>query len=70
VRTFYGQEARGFFRCGHPHFLVQKIGFFEIYGVSARMKGEGLSQCRHLRTSREGESIFRDSVRTSIIVGL
>jgi len=31
------QLKRGFFKCGRPHFLAQKIfGFFLIYGVSAR----------------------------------
>jgi len=28
-------QTRGFFKCRCPHFLVQKLGFFEIYGVSA-----------------------------------
>jgi len=35
-------RSRGFFRCGRPHFLVQKnSGFFEIYGVSKRTRGRG-----------------------------
>jgi len=32
-------RGRGLFRCGRPHFLAQNIGFFEIYGVSARTRG-------------------------------
>jgi len=52
-----------FFRCGRPHFLFAKnLGFFEMYGVSARTKG--LSQCEQ---GGEG-SIFRDFVRTSFYV--
>jgi len=44
VRTFFGQG--GFFRCERPNFS-KNIGFFEIYGVSARTMGRGLSQCGH-----------------------
>jgi len=30
------------FRCGHPHFLVQKkFGFFEIYSVTAPTRRSG-----------------------------
>jgi len=40
------RTQRGFFRCGYSQFLMQKTSNFEIYGVSARTKGEGgLSQC-------------------------
>jgi len=39
---------RGFFRCGHSYFLVQKNSdCFKVYGVSARTEEEGLSQCGH-----------------------
>jgi len=38
VRTFFEQGK--FFRCGRPHFWVQKhIRFFEIYDASARTRG-------------------------------
>jgi len=40
VPTFCGQGEEGHFRCGYPHFLVQKnVGFFEIYGVSTQTRG-------------------------------
>jgi len=39
---FANKGEREFFTCGRPHFLVQHIGLFEIYGVSTR--GRGLSQ--------------------------
>jgi len=51
---------------------MQNIGFFEIYGVSARKTEEGgLSQCGHYSDKGRG-SIFRDFVRTSFMdkVGL
>jgi len=31
----------GFFKCGRPYFLPKTLRFFEIYGVSARTRGEG-----------------------------
>jgi len=46
------------FRCGRPHFLMQKnFGFFEIYGVSARTWGKESSQCGHF--SDEGVNFSR-----------
>jgi len=48
-----------------------KNGFFEIYGVSARIRvGGGLSQCGHFADKVEGGSSFRDFVRTSFMDGL
>jgi len=56
--------GRGFFRCdyGRPHFFGAKLfGFFEIYGVSARKRGDGVEPVRTFNGQREG-SIFRDFV--------
>jgi len=50
-----GQGGRGFFRCGRPQFLAQKnSGFFEIYDVTARTRGRGLSQCGHFADKGRG----------------
>jgi len=38
---FRTRDERGFFRCGRPHFFVQKHRVFEIYGVSPRTRGGG-----------------------------
>jgi len=44
------------------------VGFFEIYGVSTRTRGG--ERVESLRTfCGQGESIFRDFVRASFIVG-
>jgi len=51
----------GVFICRSPQFL-ENVGFFEIYGVSARTRG--LSSA-----DREGGSIFRDFVRMSFLDG-
>jgi len=41
VQIFCGQG--GFFKCRHQYFFDAKnFGFFEIYGVSARTRGEGV----------------------------
>jgi len=42
-------KGEGFFRCGRPHFLMQKkFGFFEIYGMDLHGQGgEELNQCGH-----------------------
>jgi len=50
-------------------FGAKNIRFFEIYGVSARTRGRGFSQYRHFADKGEGESIFRDFVRTSFMDG-
>jgi len=40
-------KERGVFRCGRPNFLVQKTwDIFEIYGVSARTREEGVEPVR------------------------
>jgi len=51
---------KGSFICGRPHFLAKKnFGFFEIYGVSVRTRGEGgLSQCGHFSNKGGGEVNF------------
>jgi len=46
VRTFCGQGWRGFFRCGRPHFLVQKTSDFSKFMVYPHGQGR-LSQCGH-----------------------
>jgi len=43
--------------------------FFEIYGVSARTRGEGVKLVRILCGQGERESIFRDFVRTPFMDG-
>jgi len=43
VRTFCEKGEWGLFRCERPHFLVQKkFRFFEIYGVFARTREDGV----------------------------
>jgi len=49
-------------------FVTKTFGFFEIYGMSARTRGKGLSQCGHVADKGKG-SIFRDFVRTSFMNG-
>jgi len=49
-------------------FGAKDLGFFEIYGVSARTRRRGLNQCGHFAGKGE-ESIFRDFVRTSFMDG-
>jgi len=44
LRTFCRQER--FFRC--ERFGTEKLGFFEIYDVSARTKGEGVEPVNHV----------------------
>jgi len=42
VQTFYGQEGRGVLQMRTSAFFGAKnIGFFEIYVMSARTRGEG-----------------------------
>jgi len=48
-------------------FGAKNFEFFEIYGVSARTRGRGLSQCGHFSDKGEGGSIFRNFVRTSFM---
>jgi len=47
-------------------FGQKNFEFFEIYGVSARARGEGLSQYGYFATKGKGAN-FRDFVRTSIM---
>jgi len=50
-------------------FGAQNIGYFEIYGVSARTRGEGrLNQCGHFSDKGEGSNC-RNFVRTSFMDG-
>jgi len=53
VRTFWCKNAK----------------FFEIYGVSARTRGEGGSASADILRTRGRVSIFRDFVRTSFMNG-
>jgi len=62
----------GFVQCGHfsdkgggglqmrmsALFDAKNFGFFEIYGVSARTRGEGLSQCGHFSDKEANFSHF------------
>jgi len=51
-------------------FGAKNCGFFEIYGVQARKRGEkSLSQCGHFSDKEKGRSIFRDAVWTSFMDG-
>jgi len=50
-------------------FGARNFRFFEIYGVSARTRGKGYSQCEHLADKGGEGSIFHDFVRTSFING-
>jgi len=45
VRTFCGLE--GFFRCGRPHFFVQKHRIFQNFWCVRMDKEKGVSQCGH-----------------------
>jgi len=50
VRTFCGQGGNSLY-ADVRSFWRENIGFFEIYGISARTREEEeLSQCGHLRT--------------------
>jgi len=49
-------------------FGAKDLGFFEIYGVSARTRG-GLSQCGHFAVKEGGGSIFFDFVPTFFMDG-
>jgi len=50
-------------------FCAKNTGFFKIYGVSTRTRGEGLSQCGHFADKGRGGSIFGDFVRTYFMDG-
>jgi len=39
-------------------FDAKNFGFFENYGLSARTKGEGLSQCGHFAARGKGSIFF------------
>jgi len=71
VRTFFGQGGKGLFRCGRPHFLVQKpkTSDFSKFIVFPHGQG-GLNQCGHFSDKRGGGSFFRNFMQTSFIDGL
>jgi len=61
--------GRGFFRCGCPHFLVQKNSDFSKFLVCPHgQEGGGLSQCGYFVNKGRGVN-FRDFVRTSVMYG-
>jgi len=43
-------------------FGSKSFGFFEIYGVSERIRGRELRQCGHFSDKRRRGSIFRNFV--------
>jgi len=51
------------------YFSAKNFGFFEIYGVSVRTRGRGLSQCGHFTEKGGVGSNFRGFVRTSFMDG-
>jgi len=65
VRTFCGQERRGFFRSGRPHFFVQILRIFR--NLWCVRTDKGVEPVRIFCEQREGESIFRDFVRMSFM---
>jgi len=59
VRTFCEQRGGVFFRCGRPHFFVQKTsGFSKFMGFRTN---KGIEPVRAF--CRQGRGIFRDFVR-------
>jgi len=50
-------------------FEAKNFGFFEIYGVSARTRGEEVEPVRTFFGQEGRVSIFRDFVRTSFMDG-
>jgi len=48
-------------------FDAKNFGFFEIYGVSARTRGKGLSQCGQFADKGDERSIFHNFVQTSFM---
>jgi len=59
IKDVRSQWGGGFFRCGRPHFLVQKGSDFSKFMVCPHGQ-EGLSQCGHFSDKGEGGSIFRE----------
>jgi len=59
-QTFYGQEGGGFFICGRPHFLAQKIlDFLKFMVCPHGQGGRGeLSRADIFRTRGEGVNFF------------
>jgi len=59
IKDVHTQGEGKFVQCGYfsekgvssdaesTSFAAKSIGFFEIYGVSVRTRGEGVSQCGH-----------------------
>jgi len=53
-----GQEGRRFFRCGHPHFLGQKISDFLKFMVCPHgQEGKG-GEVEPVRAMGEGDAIL------------
>jgi len=69
MRIFFGQKG-GSSNADVRTFGCKKIGFFKIYSVFARTRGEGVEPVRTLCGQGGRESIFRDFVQTSFMDGL
>jgi len=61
-------SEKGVFKCGHPHFLVEKtLNFLKFMGVRT---DKGVETVRSFAEKEElGGSIFRDFMRTSFMDG-
>jgi len=71
VWTLFGQRERGVLQMWTSAFFGGKnFRFFEIYGVSARTRREGVEPMRAFFGQGGGVGvIFRDFVRTSFMDG-
>jgi len=64
-----GHEERGASPDADIRTFWSKLGFFEIFGVSARTRGKGVEPVRIFCGHGERGSIFRHFVRTSFMDG-
>jgi len=67
---YFSDKEQESFRCGRPHFLMQKNPYLLKFMVCLHGQGERgeLSQCGHFSDKRVG-FIFHDFVRTSFMDG-
>jgi len=68
VRIFCGQGEGDFFKCERLHFWRNNLGFFEIYGVSTRIRGFEPVVRTYFGQGGRG-SIFRDFVQATFMDG-